>query len=44
MRWRDWPLRLMGLRPYRCLACNTRFHTWARLPARRRSAEAHKTA
>ena len=44
MRWHDWPLRLMGLRPYRCLACNTRFHTWARPPARRRPAEAHKTA
>jgi len=46
MRLRDWPLRLVGLRPYRCLMCNTRFHARGAVltHARRHRTEFRKTA
>ncbi len=30
LRLRDIPFLLIGMRPYRCLLCYRRFHTWKR--------------
>ena len=27
-RWYDLPFRLIGMRAYRCLMCDRRFHAW----------------
>jgi hypothetical protein len=38
LRWWDIPLRLLGMRPYRCLSCNRRFYAWKHTAAHERGA------
>jgi hypothetical protein len=44
MRFQDWPLRLIGVRPYRCMLCNQRFHSRRHYPIPAEPQEARRTA